>query len=86
MSDFVTTLWDDLTAYWDHARRFTALWGPSVPLPAWTAPTVALTLLLALVLLSGIALLSLGVLLTALLTAHLLLENVFGISITLSPR
>ena len=49
------------------------------------APALALGALLALVAASGVALASLGVLLTALLVAHLLLERVFGVSVALAP-
>jgi hypothetical protein len=86
MDDLFTRLADDLARYWNNARRLTALWGPTATLPGWAAPAVALTSLLALVLISGVALASLGVLLTALLTAHLLLEYVFGISISVRGR
>jgi hypothetical protein len=51
------------------------------------APGLALAALLALALSAGIALLSLGSLLTALLVAHLLLDRVFGIEVAVAlPR
>ena len=86
MDDLFTRLTDDLARYWNNARRITALLAQMVTLPPWAAPAVALTSLLALVLISGVALASLGVLLTALLTAHLLLEHVFGISVSVPGK
>jgi len=81
MEDFLTDLWERFSTGWDSARRESALWIPNRTGAGWLAPAVALGALLALVLLSGIAVLSLGLLLTALLTAYLILENVLGISI-----
>ena len=49
------------------------------------APALALGALLALALSAGVALLSLGALLTALLVAHLLLDRVFGVTVALAP-
>ena len=71
---------------WDQMRQQAAVWAP-VSGPWWLAPAVTLGALLALVILSGVALASLGLLLTVLLVAHLLLENVFGVSIGVAlPR
>jgi hypothetical protein len=84
MSDFVRLL-RDLAYYMDSARRFVAFWRPDLNLPWWMAPAAALGALLALALATGIALASIATLLTALLTAHLLLENVFGVSVSLVP-
>jgi len=53
-------------------------------LPAWTAPSVALGALLSLVVLSGVAVGSLGVLIAALLLAYLVLDQVFGINLELA--
>jgi len=55
-----------------------------IELPGWTAPSVALGALLSLIVLSGVALGSLGVLVAALLLAHLVLAQVFGINVELA--
>ena len=60
-------------------------WQPIMILPPWAAPAVAIGALLALAALCGIAVLSIATLLAALLTAHLLLERVFGVSVDLVP-
>jgi hypothetical protein len=86
VEELLGQMWRDLAAHWQSAWRFTSLWGPSVDLPTWLAPAAALGALLALLLTAGVAVLSLGLLLTSLLTAHLLLENVFGVSVRLAPR
>ncbi len=48
-------------------------------LPSWIAPSLALGALLSLVALSGIAIGSLSVLLTALLLAAVILDEIFGV-------
>jgi hypothetical protein len=78
-------IWSELESRWRQLRRSVAFWGPTVELPSWTAPAVAIGALIALALVSGIALVSLGVLLTALLTAHLLLDRIFGVSVGMAP-
>lgn len=86
MDDILSQMWREFSGHWETARRLIMLWGPMVAGPWWLAPALALSSILALVLVSGVALLSLGTLLTALLTAHLLLENVFGVSVSIVPR
>jgi len=84
MDEFLRQAWEDLFAGWEEARRVTALWQPTFRTGSpWLAPGVALGALLALIALSGISLLALGVLLTALLAAYLIINNVFGVSIEL---
>lgn len=86
MNDLVRLL-SDVAAVWDAVRRFTAFWRPDVNLPQWLAPATALAALLGLALATGIAFASIASLLTALLTAHFLLENVFGVSVSfVAPR
>lgn len=70
---------------WRALQRTVSFWSPSLALPAWLAPVVALAGLLGLVLLSGISLASLGSLLTAMLLAALLLEQVFGVTLQIAP-
>ena len=78
-------LWRELVEQWDELRRVVGFSAPLSSLPGWMAPGLALGALLALALAAGIALLSLGALLTALLVAHLLLDRVFGVSVALVP-
>lgn len=85
MDGFGGQLWRELTSQWDELRRVIGFSAPLSALPGWMAPGLALGALLALVLAAGIALLSLGTLLTALLVAHLLLDRVFGVTIALAP-
>jgi hypothetical protein len=87
MLDFSAAAWRELSARWDVLRRIVGFTTPLTTLPTWMAPGLALGALLSLALAAGIALLSLGALLTALLVAHLLLDRVFGISVALvAPR
>ena len=86
MASFVGQLWRELSERIESAERFAAMWRPSMDVPDWLAPGLALSGLLSLALLSGIALASLGIMLTALLMAYLLLENVFGLSFELSVQ
>jgi hypothetical protein len=85
MERFAGQAWAELAAQLAALRRVVGFSAPLTVLPGWLAPGLALGALLALVLAAGIALLSLGALLTALLVAHLLLERVFGVSIALTP-
>ena len=84
MNDLVGFL-RNVAVIWDAAQRFTAFWRPDLNLPHWLAPATALAALLGLALLTGIAFASIGTLLTALLAAHIILENVFGVSVSLVP-
>lgn len=86
MQDFLSEFWDELRERWGNARRETALWMPRNAGAPWLAPAMALSGLLALVLLSGVAILSLGLLLTSLLAAYLILETVFGVTIEIDRQ
>ena len=77
--------WRELGEQWGEFRRVIGFWQPLPSLPLWTAPALALAAMLALVAVSGVALVALGVLLTTLLVAHLLLDSVFGVSVTVAP-
>ena len=80
-------LWRALADQWGELRRVLAFSAPLGGLPPWMAPALALGAILALALAAGIALVSLGALLTALLVAHLLLDRVFGLSVAVAiPR
>jgi hypothetical protein len=85
MDAFGTRLWEDFAEQWDELRRLIGFSAPLTNLPGWMAPGLALGALLALALAAGIALLSLGGLLAALLVAHLVLDRVFGVTIALAP-
>jgi len=74
-------LWRVLAEQWSELRRVLAFSAPLGALPPWMAPALALVAILALALTAGVALVSLGALLTALLVAHLLLDRVFGVSV-----
>jgi len=94
----VTTGWlDDVSrqlrgvadALWDEVRTqgLFPLLQPVAPFnrPGFAAPAVALGGLLAVILLSGLAVTALGSLLLTLLALYLLLVQVFGLSIEVHP-
>jgi hypothetical protein len=85
MNGLGAQLWSQLAEQLGELRRIIGFSAPLTSLPPWMAPGLALGALLALALAAGIALLSLGALLTALLVAHLLLDRVFGISVAVIP-
>ena len=85
MEPFVERAWSELAEQLAALRRVVGFSAPLGALPGWMAPGLALGALLALVFAAGIALLSLGGLLTALLIAYLLLDRVFGVSVELAP-
>jgi len=85
MNGLGADLWSGLVDQWDQLRSMIAFSGPLTALPGWMAPGLAIGTLLALVLSAGIALISLGTMLTALLVAYLLLDRVFGVSVALVP-
>jgi uncharacterized membrane protein len=64
-----------------------ALLRPVAPFnrPQFLAPAITIGALLSFLLLSGIAVASLGALLTALLALYLMLVQVFGVSVELRP-
>ena len=63
------------------AQRVLAFWGPVTDASALVAPLLAITSVLMLALLTGIAVASLGTLIVALMVLYLLLTEVFGITI-----
>jgi len=81
---FGADLWHALAAQWRDLRRVVTFSDTLSALPAWLAPGLALGSLLALVVLSGVALAALGALLTAVLAAALVLEGVFGVRVAVS--
>jgi hypothetical protein len=63
------------------ARRFVAFWGPVQEVPSLLAPVLAIASVLALALMSGVAVGALATAIVALLVLYLLLTEVFGVSI-----
>jgi len=65
-------------------RRVAAFWGPATDASSLVAPFLALGSVVALALLSGLAVASVALLLLALLTLYVLLTQVCGISIEIA--
>lgn len=84
MDAFAAGLWRDVAARWDDLRGLIGFRDGLAALPPWLAPPLALASLLALAVLAGVSLVAMGVLLTTLLAAHMLLQQVFGVSIALA--
>jgi hypothetical protein len=85
MDVFTSSVWRQLVDQWTALHRVVGFFAPPIDLPGWMAPGLAIGALLALAVAAGVALASLGVLLTALLVAHLLLDRVFGVTVALTP-
>jgi hypothetical protein len=84
MNDVFETLWREAAGNLRELRRLVGLWGPTLQVPDWMAPAVALAALLALAVAAGVALASIATLLAALLAAHLVLTEVLGVSFVVS--
>ena len=67
------------------AQRLLSFWGPVIDVPAALGPLLAITSVVTLALLSGIAVGTLAVLIFVLLALYLLLTEVFGVSLELIP-
>jgi hypothetical protein len=82
-------LWGMLDAFRGEASRqgYLTLLRPVAPFnrPDFMAPAVTVGALFSMLLLSGIAVASLGALLTALIALYLLLVQVFGVTVELHP-
>lgn len=86
MTDFLS-LWRDALFQWRDLRERVGFWQPPAAFPGWMAPAAALVGVIALALAAGIALASIAALLTALLIAHLVLTQLFGVSVAVvAPR
>jgi hypothetical protein len=87
MRDILENVWREAAANLRELRRLIGLWGPTLEVPDWMAPAVALGALLALAVAAGVALASIATLLSALLAAHLVLTEVLGLSfvVTVPP-
>jgi len=84
MEPFAADLWGQVSARWGDLRDLVGFSDALGALPPWLAPPLAIASLLALVALAGVSLAAMGLLLTSLLAAHLLLQQVFGLSIDLA--
>ena len=65
-------------------QRVAAFWGPVVPAPALLGPFLAVGSILALALLSGLAVGSVATLIIALVALYLIITEVFGVAIELN--
>jgi len=66
------------------ARQFLAFWGPVIDARTLVAPLLAIASVLALALLSGVAVSALSTLVFALAALYLILTEVFGVSVDLA--
>lgn len=65
------------------ARRVAMFWGPlTTTTPPWVAPLLAVSAVLSLAVLTGIAVGALATLIVALLVLYLLLTEAFGVSVS----
>jgi predicted membrane metal-binding protein len=67
------------------ARQWTAFWGPVIDVRSLTAALLAVFSVLALALLSGVAVSSLVSLVMTLAALYVLLTEVFGVTVELAP-
>jgi hypothetical protein len=72
---------EDLVAGAATVQRVAAFWGPAIPAPTLLGPLLAVASVVALALLSGLAVGSVATLLVALVALYLLVTEVFGIAI-----
>ena len=89
MDDLSRQIWGVVESFGAEAQRqgFLSLLRPVHPFnrPDFMAPAVTIGALLTFLMLSGVAVVALGALLTALLALYILLVQVFGVSIELHP-
>lgn len=89
MDDLTGQVWAVLDAFGREAQHqgWLTLLRPIAPFnrPDFFAPVMTVGALVSFLLLSGVAVVALGTLLTALLALYLLLVQVFGVSIELHP-
>lgn len=64
------------------ARRVAMFWGPVTTTTPWIAPLLAVSAVLSLAVLTGIAVGALATLIVALLVLYLLLTEAFGVSVS----
>ncbi len=80
----VLTLIERARYGWNGAQQFLSIWAPVAEAPNLVAPFLALLSVLAVALLSGVALAALSTLIIALAALHYLLTQVLGLSIEIS--
>ena len=80
----VLQLVEDLLMGAAAVQRIAAFWGPVIPAPTLVGPLLAIGSVVALALLSGLAVGSVATLLVALIALYLLITEVFGITIELN--
>jgi hypothetical protein len=85
MASIPFELVEQLRRGFSDAQRVLALWGPVTGASGLVASFVALASVLALALLTGLAVGSLAVLIVALLALHVLLTEVLGVRIEVLP-
>ncbi len=89
LADAGNHLWGVVESFRGEAGRqgYLSLLRPVAPFnrPEFLAPAVTIGALFSMLLLSGVALASLGALLTALIALYLLLVQVFGVSVEIHP-
>lgn len=85
MSPSLLSFWRDALDFYVGLQRRLEFWRPVAGTPAWLAPAVAIGGLLGLVAAIGFAVASVALLLTALLAAHLILTEVFGVDLAVDP-
>jgi hypothetical protein len=69
---------------WESLQRWSGFWGPVVGMPAALRPAALIGTVLAVVLMTGIALTSLALFVTTALFLYLLLNQFFGFEVSLS--
>lgn len=69
---------------WSSIQSFAGFWGPVITLPAPAQAVATIGTVLALVVISGVALTSLALFLTSLLFLYLLLTQVFGVELSVA--
>lgn len=78
------TLLERLRYGWNGAQQFVAIWAPVAAAPDLIAPFLAIASVLAVALLSGVAIAALSTLIIALAALHVLLTQVLGLSIEIN--
>jgi hypothetical protein len=85
MAPSLFSFWRDALDFHVGLQHRLEFWRPVSGAPAWLAPAVAIGGLLGLVAAIGFAVASVAMLLTALLVAHLILTEVFGVALAVDP-
>lgn len=82
-TDFFTLL--ERARYgWNGAQQLVAIWSPVAPIPNLIAPFLALASVLAVAVLSGVAIAALSTLILTLAALHIILTQVLGLTIEIN--